>query len=165
MITKLREWSQCEVAVDFLGEFLLSAFLYKQLAEQTTLFSDPLRQRTCVDAVYGGYVVFLEPGAQGGFRQEMRVVFTRVRGGDKAGYVDFRGFEVGGQVVKECVARCAGGYAVVARERKGADKDLAAVGGVGERLGVAGHASLEDQLASSAAFCTVAKTLADVAIF
>ena len=72
-------------------------------------------------------------------------VLPRVRADDEAGDVNVVRLKVFGQAV--AVDDGLVGDAVVADEGVGEDEDLAAVGGVGEGLGVADHAGVEDDLA------------------
>lgn len=94
----------------------------------------------------------------------MRVLVTRVAGHDQTSDVNLVRLKVCGNALQQGVHVLARGDAVVADQRECDDEDLAAVRGVGDGLGVAYHASLEDQFASNALVGAEALSKADMAI-
>ena len=86
----------------------------------------------------------------------MGVFFTTVGSDDKAGNVDAGRLEVCRKVREQIIPQFAGGDTIIADKRESDDKDLAAVGGVRHRLGIANHPGLEDELASNALVSTEA---------
>ncbi len=138
--------------------------LEAHLAEHTALFADLLGQGASVDTVHGGNTLLLEPGAERGLSKEVRVVLAAVRGNNQASDVDLRGLEVGGQIAEKLVDGLARGHTIVTNQREGNDEDLATVRRVGNRLRVANHASLEDELSCNSLLGTEAVALVGGAI-
>ena len=108
------------------------------------MLANLLREGAGVDAVDGGDAVVGQPLGQTLLRGPMRVL-PRVRADDEAGDVDAVRLKVLGQAV--VIDDGLVGDAVVAHEGVGQDEDLAPVRRVGEGLGVADHAGVEDDLA------------------
>lgn len=137
------------------------AGLHEQSTEHATLLSYSLRQCSRVHAVDSGHILLLQPCAERGLRQVVRVVLATIASHNQTSNVDLGGLEVCRQVLQDGVPVLSRGNTIVADQGKGDDQDLAAVRRIGDRLWVADHTSLKDQLASNAPMSAEADTFSE----
>ncbi|KAF3384345.1 hypothetical protein F1880_003105 [Penicillium rolfsii] len=159
------DWEKgCFLTLDTASDAIgLASLLQQHATQHTTLLTDTLGQRTGVHTVHGRDALLLEPLTQGGRGQEVGEVLARVGCHHQRCDVDLRGLKVCGEL-EQIIDLLPRGHTVVTHERESDDQDLAAVGGVGDGLGVTNHTRLEDQFTGHTLLRTKVVTLVDSAI-